>query len=162
MGTFQRGLTLVEAMVTVAILGILAAIALPSYNGFIINSRVKGVAANVQTDLQYARSVATQGNENVTVVFGTNCYAIYRGTTTSTSCTDTSALKNVSITTADGVSLSSTFTTTEFNPARGTVTNTGTITVSNGAAKLAASLGVTGRTKLCAPSDSTVGGFPAC
>lgn len=37
---FQQGLTLVEVMVTVALLGIIAAVALPNYSAYMTNSRV--------------------------------------------------------------------------------------------------------------------------
>ena len=40
MARFQRGLTLIEIMVTVAILGIIAAVALPSYSAYVQRARV--------------------------------------------------------------------------------------------------------------------------
>ncbi|GGJ00279.1 type IV pilin protein [Halopseudomonas pertucinogena] len=43
----SRGLTLLELMVVLAIVGILAAIALPSYQGYIQKSRAKTAAADL-------------------------------------------------------------------------------------------------------------------
>lgn len=84
----QHGITLLELLITVAIIGILAAIAAPSMKQFIDKSRLAGGAQGVYNQLQYARSIATSRNTNVTVVVnddsGGNDWCI--GVTTLSSC----------------------------------------------------------------------------
>ncbi len=64
----QKGFTLIEAMVVVALVAILAALAMPSFNSAIANHRVKSTAQELQTLLQFARAEAVYKRKEVTVV----------------------------------------------------------------------------------------------
>jgi len=59
------GFTLVEAMVSVVILSILAALALPSFNQMVANFRVRTAAEAMLNGLKLARSEAVRRNTQV-------------------------------------------------------------------------------------------------
>jgi type IV fimbrial biogenesis protein FimT len=81
----HRGLTLVELLVAMAIIGILAVIATPSFQDFILVQRLKSINAQLVTDLQFARAEAAARNQFARLDFrgveanatGVSCYAIY-------------------------------------------------------------------------------------
>lgn len=76
--TGQRGFTLVELMVTLAVVAIVALIAVPGMQGLVNNSRSTGMAGEMTASLQLARSEAIRRNSPVTVcgtADGTTCAA---------------------------------------------------------------------------------------
>lgn len=60
----ESGVTLVELMVTLVVLGILVSIAMPSFSTFLANTRLRAVADNLYAGLQSARMEAIKGNHN--------------------------------------------------------------------------------------------------
>lgn len=61
----QPGFTVVELLVTIAIVGILAAIAAPSFIGVVNTSRLASNANELLSIIQYARSEAVRSNSRV-------------------------------------------------------------------------------------------------
>lgn len=77
----QRAFTLLELMIVVVLVAIVLTLAAPSFYDFILTQRLKGVNAQLVTDMQYARSEAASRGVYVRVVFGANssmtCYSMY-------------------------------------------------------------------------------------
>jgi len=63
----SRGFTLVELMVTVSVIAILAAVAVPGMTALINSSRLNGQAEEMVSSLQLARAEAIRRNARVTV-----------------------------------------------------------------------------------------------
>ncbi|MCF4010209.1 GspH/FimT family pseudopilin [Rheinheimera sp. UJ63] len=59
------GLTLVELMVTVAVLAIVVSIAIPSFNGIVASNQLTGPANEVFSMMHFARSEAIRLNQNI-------------------------------------------------------------------------------------------------
>jgi prepilin-type N-terminal cleavage/methylation domain-containing protein len=78
---FVRGFTLIELIVVISIVAIVVAMAAPSFNDMIARERLRGINAELVTDLRYARSEAVQRNTRVKVKFGSTagftCYSVY-------------------------------------------------------------------------------------
>jgi prepilin-type N-terminal cleavage/methylation domain-containing protein len=76
-----QGLTLIEIMVVLAVLGIVLAVAAPSFAELLNRQRVRAVAAELSTDLALARAETGLRPQDVTVRFGKNsslsCYTAY-------------------------------------------------------------------------------------
>lgn len=164
------GFTLTELMVTVAIIGILASIAVPSFQEQIQANRVKGAAEVLFGSLQNAKVEAVKTNSVVRIVFTpatTNtehsawCYGMTDigddtcvCTVGANSCASGSVVRST-----DFTNISVNFNaanTRAFNPLRGTGT-AGTVTFSAGTNKTVAvaTLGV-GRIRVCNPSGSVI------
>lgn len=75
----QKGVTLVELMVTVAVLAIVLTIAVPSFSGIIAANRLTGPANEALSALHFARSEAIRLNRSIDVcksnAAGTACDA---------------------------------------------------------------------------------------
>ena len=167
----ERGFTLIELLIVMALAAIILAIAAPSFTTTLTKRRMEGVAAELSTDIQYARSEAAQRNAAVGVVFGASCYTVYvLGTTNATTCaalgTGGSALKNVQV--GGGTSLAFAPAVAgafiAFDPVRGmavdaaagTTDLSGAVTVTNSAGdwQIRAIVTKVGRAKLCSPNNT--------
>jgi type IV fimbrial biogenesis protein FimT len=68
----QHGFTLIELMIAIALLGIVAALGLPSYNVWIQNTMIRNAAESIQNGLQKARMEAVKRNTSIYFELGAN------------------------------------------------------------------------------------------
>ena len=75
--TRQSGFTLIELMVTVAVLAILAAVAVPSFQSQIANYRAKNDAISIAAFIQDIRAKALETRRDVTLIYDASNQMIY-------------------------------------------------------------------------------------
>lgn len=173
----SHGFTLVELIVTLAIVAIVATIAVPSFQEMLTKNRVKGAAEAIYSDMQLARQESIKRNSVISVTFGSNsggwCYGLddasgscdCTAATSASNCTigsGTTAFSKVvqGATNFNGVALTSSNIT--FDNVRGTATTTGTNTVSVGSYQASVVVGALGSVRICTPSGQTSVGYPGC
>ena len=160
----QIGFTLLELMITVTILGIIASMAVPSFQSVIERDHLKGAVEGLKSDLMFARVEAIKRgtNLNVTITGGgsTWCYGIDDDNTTCDCTTAGScAIRAVDSTQFKGVSIPvNTSTDIVFGFRRGTATASNvTMSTTNYSARPRVSN--MGRVTIC---SSDIGGYDAC
>jgi type IV fimbrial biogenesis protein FimT len=160
----QRGVTMIEACIVVAIACILAGSALPSFKETLDKRQVEGVSSEVGTDLRYARSEAVARNTGVRVSFYQGCYVVHTGDRADCQCTgdgpavctgDAVALKTVNAASGRGVRVVSNVSSMRFDPSHGTTTPTGTVcAVPASGRALHHVVSLMGRVRACSPATA--------
>lgn len=86
----NAGVTLVELLIVVAVVGAILVLAAPAFNDMILMQRLRSVSSQLVTDMQLARAEAVSRREFVRVVLRSNtdatCYTIFTSTSNATRC----------------------------------------------------------------------------
>jgi prepilin-type N-terminal cleavage/methylation domain-containing protein len=137
----SSGLTLMELILTMAILLILIAIASPLIAQFSSGYRIRAAARELATDLQFARLLAVKENTNFQVVFvSSNSYQVERESDHFVAKSRSFSIDYPEVTLAGP--------TVRFNSRGNLVSSPGSLTVSNSMGTKNISVGSTGRVKL--------------
>lgn len=163
----QRGLTMVEACCVLAIGGILASAAVPSFKRIGDRVSLEGVVGEMAGDLRFARSEAVARNQGVRVSFynesGRSCYIVHTGSRADCRCGSAgdavcrgpaNAIKSVHLGASQTVRLESNVASLRFDPTNGTVQSAGTICATGAdGQRQNLVINILGRTRSCVPVD---------
>ena len=171
----RRGFSMIESMTVLAVMAVTVGSAAPSLMALRDGKRLEGAAAQIETELQFARSLAVARNETVRFTFGSGtgagCYVIHTGAPHGCVCggpgvpaqcsAGAEALRSVSFEATDRLSIRSASSTFGFDPTKGTVTPTATLRLSTAPGKtLHVIVNLMGRVRSCSPNG--VPGYKAC
>jgi|JRYF01.1.fsa_nt_gb type IV fimbrial biogenesis protein FimT len=170
----QAGLSLVEILIPLAVAAVLLGSALPSLQSMLQRRHLEGTAAQLETDLQLARSAAVAANRTLRLELPADrpavCYVLHDGPAGSCTCGDDGAprcsegvtpWRSVSHPPGHPVRLTANVRSITFDPVKGTVTPTATLRLAAPVGQLRLVINVMGRVRHCSP-DGALPGAPAC
>lgn len=170
----QAGLTLIECAITTAIMAIVVGMTVPAFTGARERHHLEGAAAQLETDLMLARSMAVARNEAVRMSFErtntSSCYIVHTGAAGDCHCADNGSavcsngaepLRSVRYGAGVPLALQSNSRSVAFDPTKGTITPTATVrvTATSGVA-IHQVINIMGRVRSCSPAPALAGYRP--
>ncbi|MEO8312392.1 MAG: GspH/FimT family pseudopilin [Caldimonas sp.] len=170
----QRGLTLLELAIVVAIAALVAAAAAPSFMALIDARRLDSAATRLAADIQLARSEAIARNRSLRLsIFsgtGASCWIVHSGSAADCSCDSDAgavcigsarAIRSVVLPSNERVSVAGNVASIAFDPMHGTSTPTGTLRLTGARGSAVHHIvNVVGRVRSCSPAGAVAGYSP--
>lgn len=166
----QAGITLVESLMTLAVSAVALGAAVPGFESARERRHVEGVAAQLETDIQHARSQAVSNGRPVRMSFDTRpgaaCYVVHTGQAGDCRCSDSGeavcrggaqVFQTVHWGASPAVRVQSNSASILFDADRGTVTPTATIRILGAKAAIHQVVNIMGRVRSCSPAPAITG-----
>ena len=173
----QRGTSIVESMIVLAVAAISLGAAVPSFQQTRLHRHLDGAAAQLETDIQLTRSRAVAERRNLRMTFlqdgNGSCYVVHSGDADSCTCAASgqaqcshgeAPARSVRFDNSHPVKLMTNVRSIVFSPNLGTSTPTGTVKLQTSPTHTVhAVVNVMGRVRHCVPDTATsVKGYPRC
>lgn len=158
-----------ELLVSILIIAILAALAVPSFLGLLAGNRLKGAANQLYTDFHFAKTESVRRNADVYFRMASGSSWSYGiGSSSTCACSGSACtncdLKTVASTDYSGITATNNFSggNMSFSAIRAKPDAGGTVTFTNSqGTQLSVVLNLVGRPRICGPSGATLG-YPSC
>lgn len=168
----QFGMTLIESSIVLSIAAVVVGMAAPSFEAARERRQLEGVAAQLETDVMFTRSLAVARNQSLRLSFVTEtCYVVHAGDIADCRCGadgqarcagDVEPLRVVQLGADARVTLQSNSASMLFDATRGTVTPTATVQVrAASGATIRNIVNIMGRVRSCAPAPG-LPGYASC
>ena len=168
----QQGVTLIESMIVLFVLSIVIGASVPSFQSLRQRADLAGVAAQLETDVQFARGQARAINRPVRLTLreadGGTCYMVHTGASADCTCGlaqqpaicggNSELLRAVTLAAKGDVQVRSASKSVAFDPLKGTVTPTATLRVeARDGRSIHQVVNLLGRVRSCSPQGRNAG-----
>jgi type IV fimbrial biogenesis protein FimT len=166
LNTSRNGFTLIELIIVVTIIGIIAAITLPSFKSLLENRKLIAAADTLQSDFQFAKSESIKRNKAMVLSFENKgsanwCYGINESVACDCTVTNDCSVKSVNSSDLDTVVLTNTGPDDViYSQFTGFASPTGDLIFEIGSKQAGVELQFNGSTRACA--KDSLGGYNPC
>ena len=171
----QRGFTMIESLMASAVTAVTVGVVAPSFDKALERRHLEGAAAQLETDIQFARSLAVAQNRTMRLSFAStaagSCYMVYAGKAADCSCSPLGTTQCVAgvkparsagFATGGPFQIKSNVGSIVFDSMLGTSTPTGTLRLTgNRGHEVRLVVNIVGRVRACTPSPD-LKGYPKC